>query len=156
MRASQANRAKNPATITKGTPFKLIPSSRSLQFCRPCPFFSSLKTYFFRNSKMEFCALFEGFLVLPDPPIRAKISFGSAIPQQIPMRQRRLDGQPPPKLPFSRQWQGDPKPKIPKNRQTPLKPALAHPSHPRKPMRRLDGQTASKAFFFPQRQGERL
>ncbi len=38
-------------------------------------------------------------------------------------------------------------------KQTAPKPALACPSHPRKPRRRLDDQTASKAFFFPQRQG---
>ncbi len=55
---------------------------------------------------MEFCALFEGFLVLHSPPIGAKISFGSPISFWLAHSRKRKppcrsDGQPLSKLSFS-------------------------------------------------------
>ncbi len=165
---------------------------------------------------MEFCALFEGFLVLHSPPIGAKISFGSPISFWLAHSRKRKrpcrsDGQPPPKLSFSatarRPQTNQNIPKAGKLRRNQLwlahlihesqcaawppfasknfqnlssrngkealpgtarwnfarflrvslfcallqfapKSALAHPSHPRKPRRRLDGQPPPK-FSFP-------
>ena len=101
------------------------------------------------------CALFEGFLVLHSPLICAKISFGSAIPQQIPMRRRRLLVNRLQNFLFP-QRQGDPKqtkkfPKPTNRAETSFgSPIPASESPPC----RLDGQPPPKISFFRNGKGD--